>query len=65
LRSGPPVPSGELGCVFQAKAWNSWSLERRAPRQAGFTEQRLPPALCSGRITGRCNPSSKKPLGQS
>ncbi|CAL8998372.1 unnamed protein product, partial [Prunus brigantina] len=31
------------------------SLERRALRKAGFTEQRLPPSLGSGRITGRCH----------
>ncbi|KAH0996315.1 hypothetical protein GBA52_020179 [Prunus armeniaca] len=33
------------------KLWATWLLKRRAPREAGFTEQRLPPALCSGRIT--------------
>ncbi|XVF51448.1 hypothetical protein PTKIN_Ptkin04bG0186200 [Pterospermum kingtungense] len=27
-------------------------LEWRVLREAGFTEQRRPPALCSGRITG-------------
>ncbi|RWW89059.1 hypothetical protein BHE74_00002011 [Ensete ventricosum] len=28
-------------------------LKRRTTRQAGFTEQRLPPTLDGGRITGR------------
>ncbi|KAK2653445.1 hypothetical protein Ddye_013301 [Dipteronia dyeriana] len=32
-----------------------WILERRAQREAGFTEQRLPPSLGSERITGRCH----------
>ncbi|OMO98543.1 hypothetical protein COLO4_13821 [Corchorus olitorius] len=52
--SGPPVPSRELSHVARAKAWASWLLEWRAPREAGFTEQRKPPAFDSGRITGRC-----------
>ncbi|WZZ07884.1 hypothetical protein YC2023_093805 [Brassica napus] len=30
---------------------------RRRPREAGFTEQRPPPAFDGGRITGRCLPS--------
>ncbi|KAF8084381.1 hypothetical protein N665_0720s0015 [Sinapis alba] len=29
-------------------------LERRRLREAGFTEQRPPPAFDGGRITGRC-----------
>nr|KUM45167.1 hypothetical protein ABT39_MTgene3609 [Picea glauca] len=29
----------------------SCTLERGGPREAGFTEQRLRPAPCSGRIT--------------
>ncbi|KAB2605751.1 hypothetical protein D8674_005468 [Pyrus ussuriensis x Pyrus communis] len=63
LYSGPPIPSWELGCVAWAKAQASWFLERRAPRKAGFTEQRLPPALGSGRITGRCHPDPLWPAG--
>ncbi|KAJ0091678.1 hypothetical protein Patl1_14727 [Pistacia atlantica] len=38
-----------------AKARVSWLLEWRAQREAGFTEQRTPPALGSGRITGWCH----------
>ncbi|KAJ4843484.1 hypothetical protein Tsubulata_043685, partial [Turnera subulata] len=38
-----------------AKAWVTWFLKWRAPRQAGFTEQRQLPAPGSGRITGRCH----------
>ncbi|RZC44142.1 hypothetical protein C5167_037102 [Papaver somniferum] len=34
---------------------------RRAPRQAGFTEQRTPPALDSGRITSQCAPVPTQP----
>ncbi|MBA0851125.1 hypothetical protein Goshw_013666, partial [Gossypium schwendimanii] len=30
----------------------SWFLERGIKREAGFTEQRKPPAPGSGRITG-------------
>ncbi|KAL2924610.1 Protein piccolo, partial [Bienertia sinuspersici] len=30
-----------------------WALKRRVLREAGFTEQRQPPALVSGRITGQ------------
>ncbi|KAF8010696.1 hypothetical protein BT93_J1371 [Corymbia citriodora subsp. variegata] len=40
---------------WNAKARATWILERRAPREAGFTEQRKPPAPGSGRITGRCH----------
>ncbi|GFZ09036.1 hypothetical protein Acr_20g0008440 [Actinidia rufa] len=54
--AGLPGPSWELGCVSRAKAWATRSLERRAQREAGFTEQRQPPSLDSGRITGRCTP---------
>ncbi|KAG7992249.1 hypothetical protein I3843_02G118800 [Carya illinoinensis] len=53
LPTGPPVPSRELGHVTWAKAWVTWFLEWRAQREAGSTEQRLPPAPGSGRITGR------------
>ncbi|GER50606.1 hypothetical protein STAS_27922 [Striga asiatica] len=52
LDAGPSVPSGELDRVAQAKARASWFLEWWVLRQAGFTEQRELPALCSGRITG-------------
>ncbi|KAL6276959.1 hypothetical protein ACE6H2_020560 [Prunus campanulata] len=38
------------------RLWASWFLEWRALRKAGFTEQRLLPALGSGRITGQCHP---------
>ncbi|KAK4840217.1 hypothetical protein QYF36_002646 [Acer negundo] len=44
----------ELGRGSPAKARGSRSLEVGAPREAGFTEQRSPPAPGSGRITGRC-----------
>ncbi|KAI6702778.1 hypothetical protein NL676_011914 [Syzygium grande] len=53
LYSGPPVPSRELIHAGRTKAWAAWILKRRGPRQAGFTEQRRPPAPGSGRITGR------------
>ncbi|KAG6720581.1 hypothetical protein I3842_03G069600, partial [Carya illinoinensis] len=36
-----------------AKAWVTWFLEWRVQREAGSTEQRLPPTPGSGRITGR------------
>ncbi|KAK0579396.1 hypothetical protein LWI29_025787 [Acer saccharum] len=52
--TGPPVPSRELGHGLSSKVGGSWFLEWRAPREAGFTEQRSPSALGSGRITGRC-----------
>ena len=48
---GSSAPSCELGSVAQAKAWTNGLLERRAQREAGFTEQRTLPALDSGRIT--------------
>ncbi|KAJ0045065.1 hypothetical protein Pint_05227 [Pistacia integerrima] len=51
---GPPIPSQELGHGLLAKAIGLWSLEWRAQREAGFTEQRKPPARGSGRITERC-----------
>ena len=31
-------------------------------REAGFTEQRLPPTLCSGKITGQCQLDPTWPL---
>ncbi|CAL9014061.1 unnamed protein product, partial [Prunus brigantina] len=45
---------------LERRLWVTGFLERRVPRKAGFTEQRLPPALGSGRITGQW-----KPLGHS
>jgi len=54
LYSGSPIPSRELDCVAWAKAQASLFLKRRALRKAGLTDQRSPPALFSGRITGRC-----------
>ena len=59
----------QLACPFQAKGWAmwlgrrlwvSWFLEWRELREAGFTEQRLPPAPGSGRITGWCLPVPNK-----
>ncbi|KAH0975335.1 hypothetical protein GBA52_017234 [Prunus armeniaca] len=52
--AGSPIPSCELCNVVHAKAWATCLLERRAQREAGFTEQRKPPAHGSGRITSRC-----------
>ena len=52
--TGLPVPSWELDHVTWAEARVMWFLKWRALREAGFTEQRRPPALNSGRITGRC-----------
>jgi hypothetical protein len=40
-----------------------WFLEWRVLREAGFTEQRLPPALGSGRITGQWRPDPTRPVG--
>ncbi|CAN6721109.1 unnamed protein product [Malus baccata var. baccata] len=62
LYSNPPVPSQELCRGVWAKAHASRFLERRAPRKAGFTEQRPPPALGSGRITGWCHSDPTWPL---
>jgi hypothetical protein len=45
------------------RLWVTWFLERRVLREAGFTEQRLPPALGSGRITGQWHPNSTRPAG--
>ncbi|KAL3746880.1 hypothetical protein ACJRO7_015771 [Eucalyptus globulus] len=63
--AGPPVPSRELNHAVRAKAWASWVLKWRGPRQAGFTEQRRPPALDSGRITGWCHPGPPRSNGLS
>ncbi|CAN6540294.1 unnamed protein product [Malus baccata var. baccata] len=65
LFSGLPIPSWELGRGAWAKAWASWFLERRAPRKAGFTEQRSFSALGGGRITGRCHLDPSWPARQS
>ncbi|KAL2927289.1 Cyclin-dependent kinase 12 [Bienertia sinuspersici] len=54
LYSGLPYPSWELAHEEWAKACSSWALKRRVLREAGFTEQRQPPSLVSGRITGQC-----------
>ncbi|KAJ0026408.1 hypothetical protein Pint_07198 [Pistacia integerrima] len=51
LFTGVPFPSQELIHVFPAKARTTCVLEWRALREAGFTEQRQPPALGSGMIT--------------
>ncbi|GFP92373.1 hypothetical protein PHJA_001381400 [Phtheirospermum japonicum] len=40
-----------------------WFLEWREWRQAGLTEQRSLPALCSGRITGWCYSGPVMPNG--
>ncbi|CAK7345408.1 unnamed protein product [Dovyalis caffra] len=53
LVPGPPVPTQELSLGILVKTLASWLLERRAQREAGFTEQRLPPSLGSGRITAQ------------
>ncbi|KAJ4829935.1 hypothetical protein Tsubulata_021499 [Turnera subulata] len=54
LACWPARSKPRVGHVSRAKAWVTWSLKWRAPRDAGFTEQRKLPALGSGRITGRC-----------
>ena len=51
--AGLPCPSGELGHVTWAKARATWFLKWRAPREAGFTEQRKPPAHDGGRMTSQ------------
>ncbi|TYI54161.1 hypothetical protein E1A91_D11G056100v1 [Gossypium mustelinum] len=55
LSSGLSVPSQELSQASCAKARVLWLLEWKAPREAGFTEQRKLPPLGSGRITGCCH----------
>ena len=37
--------------MIRPKGWVTWFLEWRAPREAGLTEQRSPPAPFGGRIT--------------
>ena len=51
--AGLPNPSGELGHVTWAKVRATGFLKWRAPREAGFTEQRKPPAHDGGRITSQ------------
>ncbi|CAN0879132.1 hypothetical protein LINGRAHAP2_LOCUS12869, partial [Linum grandiflorum] len=51
--SGLPIPSLELSLGFSEESEESTFVERRAKREAGFTEQRSPPSSVSGRITGR------------
>ncbi|EEF40628.1 conserved hypothetical protein [Ricinus communis] len=53
--AGLPAPSGELSFVVLAKVGTTLLLEWRVLREAGFTEQRSPPALDSGWITGSCH----------
>lgn len=70
LHTDLPVPSQETSFAARAKAWVSWFLNVRAQREAGFTEQRLPPAPGSGRITGWClsnpaRPGESDPAGPS
>ena len=50
-----PAPSRELlpGHPSKEGCLPSGSVRRRGPREAGFTEQRLPPAPYSGRTTRR------------
>ncbi|KAL3508481.1 hypothetical protein ACH5RR_027882 [Cinchona calisaya] len=62
--TGLPVPSVELGRVVWAKAWIRRFLKWRARREAGFTEQRKPPAPRSGRITGLCSLGPSVPSGR-
>ncbi|CAK9155857.1 unnamed protein product [Ilex paraguariensis] len=59
----PPDPSIEVNHAAPVKAGVSWLLERRATRQAGFTEQREPPAPCGGWITGRSTLTPTLPDG--
>ncbi|KAF8045913.1 hypothetical protein N665_4215s0004 [Sinapis alba] len=51
------LKSWELRHVVWAKARVTCFLEWGRLREAGFTEQRSPPALDGGRITGHCLPS--------
>ncbi|KAF4379696.1 hypothetical protein F8388_023713 [Cannabis sativa] len=48
-----PFQAESLGLMVWTKVWPTRLLEWRVMREAGFTEQRIPPALGSGRITGR------------
>jgi len=50
-----PYPSRELIRISWAKARVTLFLKWRELREAGFTEQRVLPALVSGRITGQCH----------
>jgi hypothetical protein len=51
-----PFQVGSWVVTALAKAMASQPLERRAMREAGFTEQRIPSASNGGRITGHCTP---------
>ena len=51
--SGLPRPSWELSPDVRTKARAARLLKRRKSREAGFTEQRSPPSLVGGGITGR------------
>lgn len=62
LYAGSPSPSWESAPLAWPKGRVSWALEWRGPREAGFTEQRAPPALFSGRITSRCCPGPLVPV---
>ncbi|CAL9778168.1 unnamed protein product [Musa acuminata subsp. burmannicoides] len=54
---GLPIPSqADEPCDLGESPESHGILKRRTPRQAGFTEQRPPPALNGGRITGRRTP---------
>ncbi|TYG43931.1 hypothetical protein ES288_D11G057900v1 [Gossypium darwinii] len=55
ISSGLSVSSQELSQASCAKARVLWLLGWKAPREAGFTEQRKLPPLGSGRITGCCH----------
>ncbi|KAF3794324.1 hypothetical protein EJ110_NYTH01259 [Nymphaea thermarum] len=52
------IQAGSLALRVPSKGWAGGALGWRKPREAGFTEQRAPPALGSGRITSRCFPPS-------
>ena len=55
LMSGPArFKQGAKPWGLNEGSWLHWLLKWRAKREAGFTEQRKPPSLRSGRITGRC-----------
>ena len=58
LISSLPCPNIELGLATQSKEWAVGFLKLSGLREAGFTEQRTVPALCSGKITSRYPPKS-------
>ncbi|KAK4838464.1 hypothetical protein QYF36_013962 [Acer negundo] len=63
LFTGLSVPSQELGCESPLKVGGPRFLEWRATREAGFTEQRPPPALGSGRIQAGATWVHYDPMG--